>query len=530
MRTSLACLAGTALALVALPAAAAVIDVSPADGTTAYMKIEGAGPGDEVVIAPGTYAFRVYLQTQAPASQPIYIHAADPTNPPVWDLGSTLVEDAPGSYTGGDNGRGCWQVSGGTNYTIEGIVFQSCHNGDEDSAGIRYYNGAAGIEIKSCLFQDNDNGLTGGTEDSEATVELCEFAHNGTATAAEPTHNIYVFGGTFTLLYSYLHDPVAGQNLHCRAVTSTIEYNWFDRAATYAGDLMTSDDYANGPMTAKLTQAMTLRGNVVIQGADQVNDSQIWAVFNDEASGAPVSFSVTAQYNTVIGAGGHAAFVHLANGDGTQMAAQVDDNIVSGTSQPILVDDATAATVSGTTNWLQTGADATGLSASITGASPGFTDAASLDFELASGSACIGAATSVDDPPVDEYYENETVTLMYRVRATARDLGAFEHTTTGPGIGPDGPTEPADGGAAEGGAPDAGSGAGGDVAAGGSAASGGGGGAGSSSVSSGTGGAAGTPQKSSGCSCSTTESRTPPAALWAIAIASVATWRRRRRS
>jgi MYXO-CTERM domain-containing protein len=81
------------------------------------------------------------------------------------------------------------------------------------------------------------------------------------------------------------------------------------------------------------------------------------------------------------------------------------------------------------------------------------------------------------------------------------------------------------------GAPDAGSGSGsgGDAgAAGGSAASGGGGGAGSSSTGSGTGGAAGTPQKSSGCSCRITESRMPPATLWALALASLAMWRRRR--
>src|SRR5580693_3613772 len=111
MRAFLSSMAGMATGLASLPAAAAVINVSPADGNTAYTKIEGAQPGDEVVIAPGTYAFRVFLQAQAPASQPIYIHAADPTNPPVWDFGTTLVEDAPGSYTAGDKGRGCWQVS-----------------------------------------------------------------------------------------------------------------------------------------------------------------------------------------------------------------------------------------------------------------------------------------------------------------------------------------------------------------------------------------------------------------------------------
>src|SRR5437016_14657707 len=85
------------------PALATVINVTPADS---YTKIESAQPGDEVVIAPGTYAFRVYLTKKAPTNNPIVIRAQNPTNPPVWDFGTTLVENAPGSYGAGDRGRG----------------------------------------------------------------------------------------------------------------------------------------------------------------------------------------------------------------------------------------------------------------------------------------------------------------------------------------------------------------------------------------------------------------------------------------
>jgi MYXO-CTERM domain-containing protein len=454
-RTQVASLFGAAVALTSLPAFGAVINVSPADGNTAYTKIEGAVAGDEVVIAPGTYAFRVYLQAQGSLSQPIYIHAQDPANPPVWDLSGTLVEDAPGSYTAPDKNRGCWQVSGGTNYHIDGIVFENCHAGDYDSAGLRYYSGTTGLLITNCLFQDNDNGLTGGTGGSDATVEFSEFSQNGNlgASTSSPTHNVYIYGGTFAMRYSYLHDPLQAENLHCRAVSSTIEYNWFDRAKVYEGDLMTSDDYANNPV-GSLAQTMILRGNVIIEAAAQSNQSQIWAVYNDEASGSPVSFSITALYNTVISDGGHGAFIHVSNADGTQMTAEADDNIISGTSQPILVEDLANATVTGKNNWLQTGASLTGLSGvtgSIFGAAAGFTNATAYDFSLAAGSPCIGVAdTAVGNLPVDEYYENETVTRMYRVRATAMDVGAFEHTTTGPGIGPYG----SDGGVAI--APDAG--------------------------------------------------------------------------
>src|SRR5689334_8770954 len=88
---------------------AAVINITTND---TYAKIEGAVAGDQVFIAPGTYAFRVYLTRQATTTNPIVIAALDPAHPPIWDFGTTLVENAPGSYTAGDRGRGGWQFSG----------------------------------------------------------------------------------------------------------------------------------------------------------------------------------------------------------------------------------------------------------------------------------------------------------------------------------------------------------------------------------------------------------------------------------
>jgi hypothetical protein len=131
---------------------AATIPVGPSDS---YEKIEAAQPGDEVVVAPGTYRFRVHLTRQAPSSQPIVIRAQDPSNPPVWDLAGTLVEDAPGSYGAGDRGRGCWQISGGTNYRISGIVFTHCRNAGGNAAGLRYYGGARGIVVRDCVFRED---------------------------------------------------------------------------------------------------------------------------------------------------------------------------------------------------------------------------------------------------------------------------------------------------------------------------------------------------------------------------------------
>lgn len=530
-------IAGVCLAMATVAAAsaaqAATIVVSPGDS---YTKIEAAGAGDEVVIAPGTYKFRVHLTKQGTVAQPIVIRAQDPAQPPVWDLGDTLVEDAPGSYTAGDRGRGCWQFSGAANVHVSGLVITGCHTSTANSAAVRYYNGSRGIVLTDVRFHDNDNGLTGGTQDSEATVEFCEFDHNGTlmASSSAPSHNIYIYGGTFALRYSYVHDPVQAQNFHIRAHDSTIEYNWFARAQSYAGDLMTDDDN-DGPET----QNMLLRGNVIVQGDGQSNTSQIVAVYNDTGA-TGLTMNVKLVYNTFIGAAsnGRAGLVHLSNADGTTMNAELDDNVIWRTTRATIVEDTANGHVTGTNNWLQPGADETGLAASVTGADPGFRDAAQDDFTLTAGSAAIGAAAAtVGALPDREYYRDETLARQYRARLTAKDLGAFESTTTAAPIGPYGmPGQPGSGGAgggtvgANGGGGAAGSGGGGGSTAvggsggrtgtggtahggapasgaggrAGSGAAGGGAGEGASGASGGAGGAAGGPAPQtadSGCSC-----------------------------
>jgi hypothetical protein len=413
---------------------AAVITVTTNDN---YTKIESAIPGDEVVIAPGTYSFRVYLAKQAGVTNPIVIRALDPSNRPVWDFGSTLVENAPGSYTAGDRGRGGWQFSGARNYRISGIVFRNCRTASHNSAGIRYYYGTTNLYIKDCLFEFNDDGLTGGTQNSEATVEFCEFNANGntSASSSSPTHNIYVYGGYLTMRYCYVHDSVQAQNFHIRCRNSVIEYNWFARAKNYEGNLMSDDDFdgsGNGPFT----QTMTFRGNVIVQNASPGNNSQVIAIYNDESL-PNLTMNLRALYNTFVGNGGSSAFVHVSNADGTQMNAEISDNIISGTTRPTLIEETDTGTVIGVNNWLRTNANAGPLTDSVKSASPGFRNPAALDYTLTNGSVCIGAARATEfGLPGREYFLNETTNRQWRIRAAARDIGAFESTSTNNPIGP----------------------------------------------------------------------------------------------
>jgi MYXO-CTERM domain-containing protein len=136
--------------------------------------------------------------------------------------------------------------------------------------------------------------------------------------------------------------------------------------------------------------------------------------------------------------------VHLSNADGTVMTGELTNNILFGTMRASLIETPAQGTISGTNNWMATGADAAGLAATAFAASPGFTNAGNKDYTLATGSTAVGHAAQNANAPTKEYYQNETVTRMYRVRASANDIGAFESTTTGPGIGPG--SAPPDGG------------------------------------------------------------------------------------
>jgi hypothetical protein len=249
------------------------------------------------------------------------------------------------------------------------------------------------------------------------------------ASSSSPTHNIYIYGGTFTLRYSYAHDPIQGQNFHIRAKQSTIEYNWFARPKSYSGDLMTDDDFTNGGQ-----QTMLLRGNLIDQGSPN-NHGQIIALYNDAAPFANLRLALTLINNTLLVTQPQGFAVHLSNADGTEMRVEMDNNLISG-GKPYLIEDAAHGTVVGTSNWLPTGANPGSLTATAFGANP-FKDPAARDFTLAAGSNAIGAAAGrLSDAPSREYFQNESVTRMYRTRASSKDIGAFESTTAGGGTGP----------------------------------------------------------------------------------------------
>jgi hypothetical protein len=103
----------------------------------------------------------------------------------------------------------------------------------------------------------------------------------------------------------------------------------------------------------------------------------------------------------------------------------------------VLIEDTSAALVTGANNWMQTNASAGPLTGSVRSASPGFRNPAAKDYTLSNGSECISAAGgSVSGLPGKEYFQNELTNRRWRARDGARDLGAFESTGTNNPVGP----------------------------------------------------------------------------------------------
>jgi hypothetical protein len=146
--------------------------------------------------------------------------------------------------------------------------------------------------------------------------------------------------------------------------------------------------------------------------------------------------SIQVLYNTFIGTYGSSQFVHLSNATGTPMNAAISDNLIYNTTVPYYIEDTAVGSAGGFNNWMPVNATPGVLSNSVQSASPGFLNTSIEDYHLAAGSACIGAANAtVYGLPGREYYYNELTNLMWRPRAAARDIGAFESTSTSSPVG-----------------------------------------------------------------------------------------------
>lgn len=373
-----------ALAVASLVAGAAHARTLRVGPTRTYTTIRSAAAasqnGDSVLVDAGTYSGDV---TSWNASNLL-----------VRGVGGRAVLQANGAQEGG---KGIWVVYG-NNFTAENIEFTGASVPDGNGAGIR--NDTSGyLVVRNCYFHDNENGILGGAD--SLLIENSIFDHNGLGDGR--THNMYIWGRSVTVRYTYTHRAKIGHNIKTRGQNNYILYNRI---------MDESDGTASYSIDVPDCGRTYIIGNVIEQGPNSDNSTII-------SYGAESSLNTQDLYvvnNTVVNdrsAGG----TFLSIGGSTPTV--IRNNIFYGPGTKW-----SGGAVTASNNYVDTNYDN----------APRFVSPSNYDFHLTSSSptsvvnAGTGPGTSSTGyalTPTQEYvYDAQNAS---RATSGALDLGGFEY-------------------------------------------------------------------------------------------------------
>lgn len=303
--------------------------------------VRAASPGDSIAVypTPGGYQ-RVALR----------IATAHLT---LVGKGKALIKlDGAGfDYSGvGPVPRAICQVDPGGNGTIlRNFELTGAHNGSHNGAGIRIY-GARDVTVDGCDIEHNDMGvMSNGSAEPEAdganqVIQDCHIHDNGDAADPGYNHNLYLAGASVTIRHCEIDHSLTGHNLKSRAHFTLIQDCYVHDSANREFDFVeaaeTEPPNSNAVIVnCVIAKATDCTGNrVVIHFGREhgVRQGGLWLIH----------CTVLTPFASAV--------VSL---DGSQVHAELDDDIVVNTSQaaPALADAAGGAnltTVIGRNNWL----------------------------------------------------------------------------------------------------------------------------------------------------------------------------------
>jgi hypothetical protein len=287
--------------------------------------------------------------------------------------------------------KAIWVVQG-RNATIEHIEFSGARVPDRNGAGIRIEG--AGLTIRHCYFHDNEDGILGGSGESDILIEFTEFAHNGQGDGY--SHNMYIgHARSLTVRYCYSHHARTGHNLKSRAHENHILYNRImdeaDGTSSYAIDL------PNGGRSFII-------GNVIQQGPKTDNSTIVSYGAEGLSNPDPQLYMVN---NTIVNDRDAGIFVYIREG----ATAKLINNLFAGKGAPI------KGQAEQTTN--------------LATDTPGFVDRAKFDYRLTSESPAIdggsepGSVDTFNLRPLFQYVH--PAGRRNRPSSGQIDIGAFEY-------------------------------------------------------------------------------------------------------
>ena len=375
--------ASLTVALLASGSLAATLRVGP---TRTYTTISSAAAaaqsGDSVLIDAGTYTGDVC--------------SWNASNLVVRGVGGRPILNANGLNAAG---KGTWVVVGG-NFTAENIEFYGATCVDMNGAGIR--SDAPGyLVIRNCYFHDNQDGVLAGAD--SMLIESCIFDHNGVGDGY--THNMYIWGRTVTVRYTYTHRAVVGHNLKTRGQNNYILYNRI---------MDESDGTASYSIDVPDCGHTYIIGNVIEQGPNTGNSTII--AYGEESSLNTQDLYVV--NNTIVNdrtAGGN--FLSIAGSTPTK----VRNNVFYGAGTPWA-----GGSVTSSNNYVHTAYDN----------APGFASPSTYDYHLtASSPTSIVDAGASPGSSSTGYPLTPTGEYVYDAQGKARavsgalDIGCFEYVS-----------------------------------------------------------------------------------------------------
>jgi hypothetical protein len=343
-----------------------------------------------------------------------------------------------------------------SNIVIENLEIRSGHPSytfTDDSGAQQTYSTSASsiyielgenITVRNCRIHDSANGFFVASSDDAASRNILvegNYIFGNGVVGSIFQHNNYTAAYGITFQYNRFGPPRAGApgvNLKDRSAGLVVRYNWIEGGNRNL-DLVDGED-SSIIRTAPEYRQTFVYGNVLIK-QDGGNNQ---AVHYGGDSGAEGDYRKGKLYfynNTLYStrAGTTVAMRLSTNDEQCDARNNIFFNTAAGTNMAMLAE---AGTLSLANNWAKTGwrnshegsgftGSVIGGASMITGASPGFVDAANQDFKLQPSSTAINAGTSLHPDvvpfhsPLRQYVRHQTSEA--RPSDDMLDLGAFEY-------------------------------------------------------------------------------------------------------
>jgi hypothetical protein len=384
-----------AVVTIAAPGAeAARLRVGP---TRAVTTIEAAingntyGPGDTIELDAARFETAAMLKPlgSGAAGRPIVVRGAG--------IGRTIVSGARLS-----NHKALWDVEQGNAWwTFEDMTVSGMRGAQTNARGF-FLVGCQDVVVQRCEVTDCWNGFMSAGDAARVTVQYCDVHHCGGLQG--PAHNFYMSGGRdFVIRHNWIHDAQYGTCYKDRTQGLKLLYNRIENAAIEGYEVSLAGDGSGDQGEALLV------GNIVVKSPSSSQQTH-FVRFEDGRGG-----TLRMLYNTLVGQPRNVLV-------SSQAARNVfANNILYGGASVV-----GGAGVEGSHNWVGAGRDVGGFVASLRTASPGFLNPGAGDYRLASGSACIDAASAAAAPPPEAQWAPPHDPAPRTVLGRGPDVGALE--------------------------------------------------------------------------------------------------------